>query len=143
MRTGDYAIELSKEEVKVLKKYLKKGEEKARKLTRCRILLMSHEGYEKQEISGVLSVSRNTVRNICRRYLDEGLESAIGERTRSGAPKRFEGKQRAKLTALACTEAPDGHSQWSLRLLADKAVELSIVDDISHTHLGRVLKKTK
>jgi transposase len=104
---------------------------------------MSHEGYGQKEISEALSISRNTVRNVCKRYLTEGLESAMSEKPRSGAPKRFQGKQLAKLTALACTEAPDGHSQWSLRLLADKAVELAIVDDISHMHVGRILKKTK
>lgn len=143
MRTCDYEIELPKEEVAELKKCLRKGVERARKLTRCRILLMSHEGYDQGEISETLSVTRNTVRNVCRRYLEEGLTSAINEKPRSGAPTILNGKQRAKITALACTEAPDGHSQWSLRLLADKAVELAIVDDISHTHIGRILKKTK
>jgi transposase len=104
---------------------------------------MSHQGYEQSEISHSLSVVRNTVRKICSRYIDEGLESAINEKPRSGAPSVFEGKQRAKITALACTEAPDGHSQWSLRLLADRAVELCLVEDISHTQVAKILKKTK
>lgn len=143
MRGCDYEIKLSKREENILNKYLKRGDSKARKLTRCRILLMSHQGYEQSEISETLSITRVTVRKTCHRYLEEGLESAISEKPRSGAPSIFEGKQLAQITALACTEAPDGRSQWSLRLLADKAVELCIVDDISHSQVGRVLKKTK
>ena len=143
MRGCDYEIKLSKREEKELQRLLKSGASKARKLTRCRILLMSHEGYEQLEISNALTVTRNTIRNICHRYIAEGLESALNDKPRSGAPRIFEGKQRAKITALACTEAPDGRSQWSLRLLADKAVELCLVDDISHTQVAKILKKTK
>ncbi len=70
---------------------------------------------------------QNTISNICRRYLKEGLESAINEKPRCGAPLIFEGKLRAQITALACSTPPEGRSQWSLRLLADKAVELELV----------------
>ena len=62
---------------------------------------------------------------------------------RSGAPTKFEGKHRAQITALACTEAPEGYAKWSLSLLADKAVETGIVDTISKAHIARILKKTK
>lgn len=143
MRKCDYEIKLRKREVNELKKLLKSGTAKARKLTRCRILLKTHEGKGQKKIAENLSVTRETVRNICHRYIEEGLESAINEKPRLGAPKMFSGKDRAKITALACSEAPEGYGQWSLRLLADKAVELSIVDNISHTQIGRVLKKTK
>jgi hypothetical protein len=83
------------------------------------------------------------VRDVCGRYVEKGLEAALGERKRSGRPQIFDGKERANLTALACSTPPEGHSQWSLRLLADKAVELGYVDEISHTEVGHILKKTK
>jgi hypothetical protein len=70
------------------------------------------------------------------------VESAIEERPRSGKPPKFSGKQQAKITALACSTPPEGRSRWTLRLLADKVVELELVDDISHKSVGEILKKT-
>ena len=74
--------------------------------------------------------------------MDEGLESALNEKRRPGAPRKFKGRDKAKITALACSTPPEGHSRWSLNLLADKAVELKIVDEISHISVHRILKKT-
>ena len=91
----------------------------------------------------MLSINSNTVSNICRRYVEEGLEAAINEKPRPGAPTVFDGKLKAKITALACSTPPEGRSQWSLRLLSDKAVELDLVDSISHEDVRRILKKTK
>ena len=71
------------------------------------------------------------------------MGEALSEKPRPGAPVKFAGRVRAKLTALACTEAPEGHAKWSLRLLSDKAVELGFVDEISHSSVGMVLKKTR
>lgn len=138
-----YKIQLKAKERKFLKELISKGKEKARKLTRCRILLLSDDGKSDISIINMLQIARNTVRQICQRYAIEGLESAINEKPRTGAPSIFSGKQKAKITALACSNTPEGHSQWSLRLLADKAVELKLVDDISHMSVQRILKKTK
>ena len=138
-----YQIKLKMREKKELKELIKKGTGQARKLTRCRILLLIDEGMIKRDISKALSVDPNTIRNICRRYAEEGIDSAINEKPRPGAPTIFDGKLKAKITALACSEPPEGRGQWSLRLLADKAVELKYVDYISHTDVGRILKKTK
>jgi transposase len=138
-----FKIKLKVEEIKLLKSIVRKGTEKARKITRCRILLLCDENKSKAIIASMLSVTPNTVSNTCRRYLEEGLESAINEKPRPGAPTLFDGKTKAKITALACTIPPEGHSQWSLRLLSDKAIELKLVDYISHTDVGRILKKTK
>lgn len=135
-------IQLNAKEKAVLKGILKKGKEQSRKLTRCRILLLCDRGKKKKAVAETLSADPNTVINICRRYREEGLESALNEKPRPGAPQIFNGKQRAKITALACSSAPAGRSQWSLRLLADKAVELGIVASISHMDVGRILKKT-
>lgn len=138
-----FEVKLKSKEVKELKLMLRKGSEKARKLTRCRILLLCHEGKPKALISSLLCINPNTVSNSCRRYVEEGLDSALNERPRPGAPQRFDGRIKAKITALACSKPPEGHSQWSLRLLSDRVVELAFVDSISHTDVGRILKKTK
>ena len=78
-----------------------------------------------------------------RRYVEQGPARALGEAPRSGDPRRFDGAARAALTALACIPAPTGHSRWTLRLLAAKAVELCLRETISHETVGQVLKKTK
>ena len=89
-----------------------------------------------------MGLSRQTVSELHRRYEADGWQFALTEAPRSGTPPRFDGPQRAALTALACTPAPVGHSRWTLRLLADKAVELALVDTISHETVSQVLKKT-
>jgi hypothetical protein len=138
-----FKIKLKVKEVKILKALVSKGTEKARKITRCRILLLCHAKHPKGEIALSLSIDPHTVTSVCRRYLEEGLEAAINEKPRPGAPTIFDGKLKAKITALACSTPPEGRSQWSLRLLSDKAVELDLIDSISHTDIGRILKKTK
>jgi putative transposase len=138
-----FEIKLKAKEIKLLKAIIGKGVEKARKITRCRILLLCNAGKSKTEIVSMLSINPNTVTNICRRYIEDGLDSAINEKLRPGAPTIFDGKLKAKITALACSTPPEGRSQWSLRLLSDKAVELDLVDSISHEDVRRILKKTK
>lgn len=135
-------VKLKAKERQILKQLISKGKEKARKLTRCRILLLSDEGKGDSKIIKALGVSRNTVRQARKRYNNGGIEAAINERQRLGAPKKFTGKQKAKITALACSSAPDGRSRWTLRLLADKIVELDIVKDISYVTVNNILKKT-
>lgn len=137
-----YVIKLKNAEREILNELTHRGKEKVRKLKRCQILLLSDEGKSDTEIANVVKVSAGTVANIRRRYADDGLESALNEKRRTGAPKKFQGRQRAKITALACSKPPEGHSQWSLRLLADKAVELEFVNEISHIEVHRILKKT-
>ena len=137
-----YVIKLKNEERNRLNGLTHKGKENVRKLKRCQILLLSDEGKTDVEIAKVLKVSSGTVVNIRKRYAGEGLVSALNEKRRSGAPNKFHGRQRAKITALACSKPPEGQSRWSLRLLADKAVELVLVNEISHMEVHRILKKT-
>jgi transposase len=137
-----YPVRLTKQDRKALQQLVSKGKERARVITRCRILLLADEGKGDVEIMEVLGVAANTVRQVHQRYDEEGLESAIRDRARPGAPLKFSGKQKAQITALACTKAPEGHSRWSLRLLADKVVELELVDNISYKTIERMLKKT-
>lgn len=126
----------------LLKQLTGKGTEKARKITRCRILLLTDAGKTDTHIIEALGIARNTIRQVRQRYTQEGLESAINEQSRSGTPEKFTGAQRAKITAIACSAPPEGHSRWTLRLLADTIVELDIVEDISYKTVERTLKKT-
>lgn len=135
-------VKVRPKEQELLKQLVSKGNEKARKITRCRILLLSHEGKTDTQIIDALKVARNTVRTVRTRFVQESLEAAINEHPRSGAPEKFSGRQRAKITAIACSEPPEGRCRWTLRLIADKVVELGISDDISYKTVERVLKKT-
>jgi len=144
MSQKEFRIQLNEQERLRLQKIVRSGKERARKITRCRILLLADEanGKTDKEISDALNVCLATIFYIRRRYCQEGLECAIGERARSGQPPRFKGRAAAKLTAIACSKPPEGQARWSLRLLADRAVELKIVDSISHQSVSNILKKT-
>ena len=135
-------IKLRKTELRSLTTIIKRGTTRARTQTRARILDLLHRGQHPEAISSVLHVSLQTIFNIKRRYLSEGLESALFDKARSGRPVRIDGTQRAKITALACSAPPEGHARWSLRLLADKAVELQLCDSVSHNAVKEILKKT-
>lgn len=135
-------IQLKNNDRKRLKTIISKGQEKARKITRCRILLLSDRKEPNSRIAKVLDIALLTIRRIQQRYVEGGLDAAIEERPRPGKPPKFSGKQQAKITALACSTPPEGRSRWTLRLLADKVVELALVDDISYKTVGEILKKT-
>lgn len=94
-------------------------------------------------IADTFQVSVQTVFNVKRRYLADGLEAALFDRPRSGRPVEISGTQRAKITALACATPPAGHARWTLRLLADKAVELEYCAHVSHNAVKEILKKTR
>lgn len=113
-----------------------------RKHNRARILDLLARNTPAAEIATLLGCSPTTVYNVKHRYQAEGLDSALTEKPRSGKPPRITGESRARITALACSDAPSGHARWTLRLLADKSVELGFVDSISHNHVREILKKT-
>ena len=142
MSQKSHCVKLKKHARQYLEKIVKSGEEKARKITRCRILLLADKGKTDQEISDALNVCLTTIFNIRRRYCQGGLERAISEEARSGQPPKFKGKSMAKITALACSKPPEGRAKWSLRLLADRVIELDIVETISHVSVHNILKKT-
>ena len=118
-----YRVKLSQVEHDHLDELTSRGSIKVRTYKRAQVLLLADEN----QTGG--------------RYVQEGLEAALYEKPRSGAPKTFKGKQAAQITALACSEPPPGYGRWSLRLLADKMVELEHVDHISYGTVKRVLKK--
>jgi transposase len=138
-----FCVRLKEEERGELSRYLRRGKSSARSLTRARILLLADEGREDREIAEALKVSKSTANRIRKRYCDGGLEFALHEKARSGAPSKIDGRIEAQLTLLACSEPPGGRSNWTLRLLADKLVELDAVDSISHMSVQRILKKMK
>lgn len=138
-----YKVELSQEERNQLTRLTTQGAEKVRKVKRAKILLQADEGKKDQEIAERVEVSVGTVERIRKRYVQEGLEGAVNEKPRSGRPIGIDAQTRAKVTALACTKAPEGRSKWTLRLLADKVVELEYIDSISYQSVRNILKKNE
>ena len=143
-----YAVRLSEAERSQLNRQTMQGRIKVRQYKRIQILLLADENHEisgktDKEIAEQLAVSAATVERTRRHYVENGLESALNEQPRSGRPREISGETRAKITALACSTPPKGYGRWSLRLLADKAVELEFIEHISHDAVGDILKKTK
>ena len=124
-----------------IEKLLSKGTLKVRTHKRALALQYLDNGKSYKEVSDLLIVSSNTLIVWATNYRTSGL-SFLKDKPRSGRPIKFDGKDRAKITALACSEAPDGYAQWSLRLLADRLVELEMVETISYCSVGLILKKT-
>ncbi len=107
-----------------------------------RILLKADEGWPDIQIVDAVDISQPTVSRVRKQFVEEGLEAALNRRTtrRVYRPK-LDGEQEARLTALACSKPPEGQARWTLRLLADKAVELEITDTLSYQTVRRTLKK--
>ena len=135
-------LKLKAGDLKELKRLTRSGTLQARKINRCRILLGASEGKKRSEIAEIVQVAPVTVDAILRSYKQGGLENALNEKPRCGAPSIFTGRHRAKITALACSTPPEGHGRWTVRLLSDRAVELDIVDAISYNTVAKILKKT-
>jgi putative transposase len=135
-------IQLTDEERSSLKTLFRSGKGANRQQTRARILDLLDRKVPPAKIAQTLSCGVATVYNLKRRYEAEGLQAALTDKPRSGRPVEIDGAQRAKITALACSDAPDGHARWTLRLLADKAVQLGFVGTISHNAVKEILKKT-
>jgi transposase len=104
---------------------------------------LADEGHEDDEITEALKVSKSTVSRIRKRYCEGGLDFALNEKPRIGAPRKIDSRLETQLTLLACSEPPEGRSRWTVRLLADRLVEMEFVDSISHMSVQRLLKKMK
>jgi putative transposase len=139
-------IELDADERRELEQLIHAGNAPARKQTRARILLLSDrsQGQKRtdQEVADAALCSLSTVRSIRRRYVEGGLPRALNDKGWPGAQPKLTGEVEAKLIMLACSEPPQGHARWTLRLLADQMVELGYVDDVSHVSVRDWLKKT-
>jgi transposase len=143
-----YAVMLTVSERTQLKQLIAAGTAPARKLTHARVLLKADQspqgsGWTDEAIADALEVSQPTISRIRKQYVEEGLEAALNRRApRREYRRKLDGEAEARLIALACSEPPRGQARWSLRLLADKVVELEIAPEISYQTVGRMLKKT-
>ena len=149
MPAKQYPVILDPEQRDYLLDLITSGTESARKLTRGRILLKADEGelgpaYADKEIKEALEVSIPTIERTRKTFALEGLTPALTpqKRLKPSRPKKFDGEKEAHLIALACSEAPQGHARWTLRLLAEKMVELNHVSSVCHETIRRTLKKT-
>ena len=136
-------INLKNSEVKFLTNYIKKGKKNARSLTRARILLLANQGKGDTEIANILGVGRYTALRIRKRYLEEGLQSALVEKPRPGQPEKYNERQAAEIVALACTEPPEGRKKWSLALLCEELRKKEGFETINRETIRLILKKNK
>lgn len=136
-------IQLPKQEKSSLTMILSRGKSSAREQTRARVLDLLERREHPEQIAEILQIGIATVYNIQKRYLSEGFEAALYDKPRTGKPPSIKAEEKARITALACSEPPSGYADWTLRLLADKAVEMGFVEQVSHTEVGRILKKTR
>jgi transposase len=140
-----YHVELSEEERQELEGLIRAGNAPARTQTRARILLLSDGSRSRpktgKEIASVLLCAMLTVTNIRRKYSEGGIEKALYDRPRPGHAPKITGEIEAQLVALACSQPPEGKAHWTLQLLADKLVELKLLDSISDVAVMKKLKK--
>lgn len=137
-----YIVELTAQERSQLRALVRSGKARARRLAHARILLLADDGLTDEEIAASLHAGRSTVERTRKRLVEEGLESALSDRPRPGKAPKLNGKQEALLVALACSEPPAGRTRWTMQLLANRLIELKVVDSIVDETVRRVLKKT-
>lgn len=149
MANKKFVVELSEAERSRLKALISKGKASANAILKARILLKADQGehggrWKDEEICEALDTNISMVTRVRERLVTQGLDAVLSRKKRETPPIKpiFDGKAQAKLTALACSEPPEGHARWSLRLLADKVVELEIVPAAHFNTVGRALKKT-
>ena len=147
MSLKKYRVKLTKDERNDLRKLISQGKAAARKLVHARILLHADEASEAgslkdTDIAKAVYCSRLTVERIRKRFVVEGIESALNPKVQKRhRPKKLDGEAEAFLIATACSPAPEGRSDWTLQLLADRLVECKIVDSISGEAIRQTLKK--
>ena len=136
-----YIVDLTKEERTQLLDFIKSGKHSARKLNRARILLLADEGKADGEIAEALHTGTATVQRTRQRFVEGNLEGALNERPRPGGQKKLDEKGEAILETLAHSQPPEGRKRWTLQLLADRLVQLKVVDSISYETVRQEVKK--
>lgn len=145
-----YTIKLSKEEVEELTTIINKGKHTSQAFRTSYVLLNCDKGEYSQdpfvtnaEIAKIMKIGDRTIDRIKKKFIEEGFEGVMERRPSfQNYTKKMDGDLEAKLVTLCCSEPPEGYAKWSLRLLADKLVELNYVESISHVSVRRALKKT-
>lgn len=143
-----YKVTLVESERSGLEALTRKGKTGAKKFINARVLLLCDAGplgpaWTVAKVAEALGVTSRTIEHIKKRFVEEGVEAVLERKKREIPPRAivFDGEFEARLTALACSEAPEGHARWTVRLLADKAVELKFASSVSHMTAQRILKK--
>ena len=136
-----YAVRLSSEGRAQLERLIRSGQRSARVINRARILLKSDEGWSASQVAAALDTSPRTVFRTKRRYSEEGLDGVLHDHPQANRYRKLDDKAEAHLIALACSDAPEGHEHWTLQLLADKVVELGLVETLSYETVRLKLKK--
>lgn len=143
-----YKVTLSEQERKELEALTRRGKTPARKFILARALLLCDAGpagpaWNVADVAAALGVTSRTIEHLKKRFVEDGLEAALERKAREKPPREviFDGAFEARLIALACSPAPEGYRRWTVRLLADKAVELNLAPAVSHMTVQRVLKK--
>jgi len=134
-------VKLSEVDREFLENLISQGEATAKVYRRALALLELDRGQTYTAVSKTLQVTQVTLSTWAKKYQETGLQ-VLADKPRPGRPIEIDGNQRAKITALACSDPPEGYAEWNLRLLADKAVELGYCESLSHTSVRRILKKT-
>jgi transposase len=142
-----YLVELTSEERRQLEGLVKKGKVAGYKIRHAQMLLKADQGkqgpgWHDKQIAEAFGAHLTTVERLRKRLVEEGLEAALGRHKRQNYTRKLDGEAEARLIAIACSEPPEGRNEWTLRLLADRLVELSVVDSVSHMTVSRTLKKT-
>jgi transposase len=142
-----YIVELTSEERKQLRQLIKKGKVAGYKIRHAQMLLKADQGnkgpsWPDVQVAEVFAAHVTTVERLRKRFVEQGLEAALERNKRNNYARKLDGNGEAHLIAIACSDPPTGRSEWSLRLLADKLVESSVVDSISYMTVSRTLKKT-
>jgi len=143
-----YRVTLTQPERQELQQLISHGKADARKLAHARILLQADEApggprRTDDQIASALNTATRTVERVRERFVEQGLEAALLPRpSKRVYARKLDGRQEAKLIALACSKPPAGKARWTLRLLADELVELEVVDSLSHETVRQTLKKT-
>ena len=144
-----YRVTLTKDERKELETITRRGKTHARRFIHARALLLCDAGadgpaWNVSDVAEALGITSRSIEHLKKRFVEDGLEAALERKVREKPPREviFDGAFEARLITLACSDAPEGHRRWTVRLLADKAVELSLAESVSHMTVQRVLKKT-
>ncbi len=137
-----YKVKLTESERTCLNAVSQRGKASVRTVKRALSLLKADQGLRDREIADVLLVNAATVARARKRYVEEGLEAAINDKPRPGRERKLDGQQEAHLIAFACSAAPEGHTHWTLQLLADQVVELEFAESSSLETVRQMLKKT-
>ncbi len=137
-----YAVRLTPEQREELRRLIRVGKSTARVSARARILLKSDDGWPAPRVAEGLDVALSTVYRVKQRFSEDGLAGVLKDRPQAHRPRKLDDRGEARLIALACRPAPEGHDHWTLRLLAGKVVELGLAASMSHEGVRKRLKKT-